>query len=284
MPVNYDIIKNWSIVPVRQHYDRRDTIIYNLGVGAGALESLADADLTLVWEERLRALPTMAAVLAAEPYWYDDPRAGFSWTHSVHGEHSIDWHAPIPPEGDLISHCRVEELYDKGAGRGATLVTRRTLMCEKSGAQLATIRQTVFFRQDGGFGGTAIAPKPRPIPEGASDIQRSLTTRPEQALLYRLSGDLFALHIDPTFAQATGFDGPILHGLCTYGIAGAAIVDALCGGDGARLRRLDARFSAPVFPGDRIATSMWRLRPNEASYRCQVGDRVVIDNGYARFD
>jgi acyl dehydratase len=284
MAIDYDIIKSWRIAPVRQRYERRDTIIYNLGIGAGALEKLGDADLTLVWEDRLRALPTMVAVLAQNAYWFDDPRTGFTWEHSVHGEQSIEWHAPLPPEGDVISHCQVEELFDKGIGRGALLVTRRTLVSEPSGIELATIRQTVFFRRDGGFGGTAIAPKPRPVPNGAPHLRRSLVTRPEQAILYRLSGDRFPLHIDPAFARRGGFEEPILHGLCTYGVAGAAIVDALCHGDGNRLRRLDARFSAPAFPGERIDTSIWRLGPNEASYRCLVGDRIVIDNGYARFD
>ncbi|MDB5714819.1 MAG: MaoC-like dehydratase [Sphingomonadales bacterium] len=284
MVANYDVIRNWPVPVVRQRYDRRDTIIYNLGIGAGAVATLADVDLTLVWEERLRALPTMAAVLARERYWFDDPRTGLDWAHSVHGEQSILWHAPIPSEGEVIAEGCVEELYDKGEGRGALLVTRHDLRCAASGSELATIRQTVFFRRDGGFGGTALAPKPRRVPDTPPDIRRSLVTRPEQALLYRLSGDLFPLHVDPAFARANRFDTPIIHGLCTYGIAGAAVVDALCGGDGDRLRQLDARFSSAVLPGDRLDTLIWRLGPNEASYRCLVGDRIVIDNGYARFD
>ncbi|MGK2911993.1 MAG: MaoC/PaaZ C-terminal domain-containing protein [Sphingobium sp.] len=269
---------------MRCTYGLRDTILYNLGVGANAIPSATDADLTLTWEERLIALPTMAAVLGWEPAWYYEPEVGLDWRNTVHGEQSIEWHAPIAPAGEIIAQSSVDELYDKGAGRGALLVIRRELRDALTGAPLATIRQSIFFRKDGGFGGPNDAPRPRQVPASQPDIRHTLVSRPEQALIYRLSGDLFALHIDPAFAQAAGFDGPVLHGLCTYGFAGRALIAELCGGAGDRLRRMDVRFSAPVTPGDTIETLIWRLGPGEAAFRCQVGERIVIDNGYARFD
>ena len=281
--LDYDLVKNWTIPAERQRYTRHDTILYNLGVGANVIDRQSEIDLDLVWEERLRALPTMAAVLAIEPYWYHDKRTGIGWEHSVHGEQSIEWHGVIPPEGEIVGESSVEEVYDKGVGRGALMVLRRTLSDGATGARLATVRQTVFLRKDGGFGGTAIAPPPRPVPERAPDLVWTSRTRPEQALIYRLSGDYFPLHIDPEFARNGGFAEPILHGLCTYGVTGHALIDALCNGDGSRLKRLDARFSAPVIPGETIETQIWQTGDGEASYRCRIGDRTVINNGYVRF-
>jgi acyl dehydratase len=281
---NYDVIKSWPTAPVSQRYSARDTIIYNLGIGANVVESPADADLSLVWEERLRAFPTLVTVLGVEPYWYSDPRTGLAWERSVHGEHSIEWHAPLAPEGEVIGRSVVEELFDKGPGRGALLVLRRTLSDAASGQALATIRQTVFFRADGGFGGPTGAPMPSKTPDSAPDNVISLATRPEQALIYRLSGDHFPLHVDPAFAVAAGFPKPILHGLCTYAIAARAVVAGLCDGRSERLRRMDARFSSPVFPGETIDTQTWRLGRGEGAYRCRVGERVVIENGYVRLE
>ena len=283
MAANYDIIRSWPTTPVRQRYSGRDTIIYNLGVGANVIEDAAHADLSLVWEERLSPFPTFVTVLGVEPYWYSDARTGLDWRQSVHGEHSIEWHAPIGAEGEVVGRSSVEELFDKGPGRGALLAVRRTLSDAATGQALATIRQGVFFRADGGFGGPTGARKPPRVPATAPDSVVSLATRPEQALIYRLSGDLFPLHVDPAFAVAGGFPAPILHGLCTYAIAGRAVAAGLCDGHSERLKRLDARFSAPVFPGEVIDTEMWRLEAGEGAYRCRVGERVVIDNGYVRF-
>jgi len=282
--IDYSAIKSRLIPAVRHAYNCRDTIIYNLGVGANAIDTANEADLTRVWEERLEALPTMVAAMAWEPYWYSDPDVGLGWQNSVHGEQSIEWHAAVPVEGEVVGQASVEEIYDKGSGRGALMVMRRELTDAKNGKRLATIRQGVFFRQNGGFGGPAGGPKSRPVPEAEPDLRQSLTSRPEQALLYRLSGDRFPLHIDPTFARAGGFDSPILHGLCTYGFAGRALVEQLCGGDGTKLRQMDCRFSAPVIPGETIEILIWRLASGECAFRCRVGERIVIDNGYARFD
>lgn len=280
--LNYEFLKSRIGEPVRQSYGRRDTVLYNLGVGANVVESAASADLSLVWERRLQALPTMATVLGEEPYWFDDPRARLDWRQSVHGEHHVEWRAPLAPEGDVIGQSAVEEVYDKGAGRGALLVSRRTLSDAASGRTLAVIRKGVFFRGQGGFGGPA-APDVTPTPQRAPDLTALLGTRPEQALLYRLSGDEFPLHVDPAFAAEAGFAGPILHGLCTYAISARAVIAALCDGDGARLRSFGVRFSAPVFPGETIETLIWKLGPGAAAVHSRVGERIVIDNGRAEF-
>jgi acyl dehydratase len=281
--LNYQIVKNWISAPVRHKYSYRDTILYHLGIGANVIETPAAADLSLVWEERLQALPTMASVLAVEPFWFDDPRTGISWQHAVHGEQSIEWHLSLPTAGEVIGISCVEEIFDNGKDKGALVVFRRILKDAATGCTIATLRHSAFLRADGGFGGPKGAPKPRSVPDSAPDIVICLATRPEQALLYRLSGDLFRLHIDSEFASKAGFSQPVLHGLCTYGIAGRAVVTALCEGQGSRLRRFDARFSAPVFPGELITTDIWRLGAGEASFRSRVGARTVISNGFAQF-
>lgn len=282
MTIDYEFLKGRPTASITQRYDRRDTIIYNLGVGANVIDAPTDASLSLVWETRLSPIPTMVTVLGVEPYWYDDPRTGLAWRQSVHGEQSVILRAPLSPEGEVVGRSTVEDVFDKGPGRGALLVLRRTLSDASTGEEIAIIRQSVFFRADGGFGGPTDAPKPRAVPDSAPERTVMLGTRPEQALLYRLSGDRFPLHVDPAFARAGGFPGPILHGLCTYAIAGRAVAAGFCDGEGARLRRLDARFSAPVFPGETIETDLWRLGAGEASFRCRVGDRIVINNGYAQ--
>ena len=283
MQLNYEFLKTRIGDPVRQSYGCRETILYNLGVGANVIESPASADLSLVWERRLQALPTMATVLGEEPYWFDDARTGLDWRRSVHGEHHMEWRAPLPAEGEVIGQSAVEEVYDKGAGRGALLVTRRTLSDAASGRTIAVIRKGVFFRGQGGFGGPT-APAAVSPPQHAPELTVSLGTRPEQALLYRLSGDNFPLHVDPAFATEAGFTGPILHGLCTYAIAARAVIAGVCDGEAARLRTFGARFSAPVFPGETIETLIWLLGPGAAAVQCRVGERTVIDNARVEFD
>jgi acyl dehydratase len=151
---------------------------------------------------------------------------------------------------------------------------------------LATVRQVSFLRGDGGKGGTsAEAEPPYSVPERAPDATLTLTTRPEQALIYRLSGDYNPLHADPAVAAEAGQPRPILHGLCTYGIAGRALLRLLCAGAPERLKRMDCRFTAPVFPGDRVTVAVWRETPGRAAFRASVEARaqVVLDNGYVEF-
>ena len=283
MPLNYHVVKDWPIPEQRQDYEIRDTILYNLGVGAGVIDSSDEVDLNYLWESQIKALPTLATVLAARaPPWLYDPKTSITWTNMLHGQESTVWHRPLKPAGSVISRSVVEEIYDKGEKRGALLVVRRDLRDAASDLPLATIRHSVFLRADGGFGGPAApasAAAPRP-PGRAPDLTLDLRTRPEQALIYRLSGDYYPLHVDPEFARNAGFQRPILHGLATYGIAARAVVRLLCDDDPARLIRFDARFTAPVFPGQTIRTEIWKTGQAVAHLRCRVDDRVVLDNGF----
>jgi acyl dehydratase len=187
----------------------------------------------------------------------------------------------LPAEGTVSATVRILDVFDKGVGRGAVLYVQTSLIDPADGAALATLHSTIFARGDGGFGGPPGNPPPlEAVPERTPDITNVYKTAPGQALLYRLLGDRNPLHSDPDFARRVGFDRPILHGLCTYGIAVRALVKDMCGHDPARIAHLEARFTAPVFPGEEILTEMWRTDEGGA-FRALVPGRgtVVLDRG-----
>jgi acyl dehydratase len=280
----YTKVKNWPIPEAVQSYTARDTILYALGVAAAT--SNPAEDLSFVYEKKLRALPTMAMVLAPGPLWVADPATGIDLRKLLHGEQSLILHKPLPAEGTVVSRSRVEEIYDKGADKGAVMIILRELFDQASKDLLATARSSVFLRGNGGFGGSAEGqPRPHPIPERAADATLDLPTRPEQALIYRLSGDINPLHVDPKFAAGGGFDKPILHGLCSYGVAGRAVLKLLCGNDPARLKALNVRFASPVFPGETLRTEVWKEGPGRAAFRVHVVERdlLVLNNGYVEY-
>lgn len=287
MTLNYEKVISWPIPEVTQEYTKRDTILYALGIGAATNNPVDDDSLSFVYEKGLVAFPTMAVVLAPEPFWIADPETGIDWKKLLHGEQRLTIHKPLPVTGKVIGRAKVDEVYDKGAGKGAVLVMSKQLVEASTGDLLATVGYSAFLRGDGGCGGrTEGAPKPHPIPERAPDATLDLVTRPEQAVIYRLSGDYNPLHIDAIFARAAGFDKPILHGLCSYGVVGRAILKVLCQGAAERLRRLDVRFANPVYPGETIRTEIWREGANKASFRARVVERdvIVMNNGLAEFE
>jgi acyl dehydratase len=286
MPLDYEMLMALPPRENRQTYTRRDTVLYALGVGAG-IGAAQDQDLRFIYEEGLQALPTMAVVLGNPGFWQREPEMKITWQKVLHGEQSIRLHRPLPVEGAVVSQFRIVEIYDKGADKGALLYSERKLYDDATGDLLSTISQSSFLRGDGGFGGTAVNERvPYPVPEGAAaDHVELLATRPEQAMIYRLSGDYNPLHVDPQVARSVGFDGPILHGLCTYGLAGRAAVKTVCGGEPHRLKRLDVRFSSPVYPGETIEFHIWNTQPGCAALKARVVERdsLVLNNGYIEF-
>nr|WP_245405665.1 MaoC family dehydratase [Sphingobium sp. Sx8-8] len=167
------------------------------------------------------------------------------------------------------------------------MVIQTREISHEDGTHIATVRNTNYLRGDGGHGGSeGQQPAPYPVPDRAPDAVLAIPTRDDQALLYRLaSGDMNPLHADPAVATGAGFERPILHGLATYGVAGRALLALLTGNDPARIRRIDARFSAPVYPGETIETALWREGPGKAAFRCRVveRDKVVLNNGYVEY-
>lgn len=287
MPVNYEKVKNWPFKEVTHQYTHRDTILYAVGVGAATSNPVADEDLQFVYERKLVALPTMAVILAGTGSWVGHPDTGITLTKLLHGEQFLTIHKPLPAQGTLVGQERVDEIYDKGADKGAVLYVSRDIRNKENGDLLATVGMSIFLRADGGFGGKSEGqPKPHTIPENrAPDASLDLITRPEQAAIYRLSGDYNPLHLDPKIATAAGFEKPILHGLCSYGVAGRAIIKLLCSNDASRLRKLNVRFASPVYPGETLRTEVWNDGPGKAAFRVKVVERdlVVINNGLAEY-
>ena len=281
MAIDPDKLKAWPFRPVEQRYTQRDTILYALGLGLGA-DPMDEEQLRFTFEEAdgFAALPTMPVVLGSPGFWSRDPESGITWARMLHGEQAIELHGPVPAEATITATNRIVELIDKGEGRGALIYLEREIV-DAGGARIATLRSTTFARADGGFGGPAGPVKPvHPLPERPPDAAMDWPTLPQAALIYRLSGDPNPLHASPAVAKAAGFDRPILHGLCTLGIAGWAVLRTMCGGDPGRLRSVSLRFSAPVMPGEMIRTEMWR-DGDVVSFRALAGDRVVLNNGHA---
>ena len=198
----------------------------------------------------------------------------------VHGEQKVELHRPLPPAGEFTTQSRTVGAFDKGEGKGAILVNE-TVWLDASGEKVATLTGSSFCRADGGFGGpTEGAPEPHVVPSRKPDETVQISTREDQALLYRLNGDRNPLHSDPDSAKRSGFARPILHGLCTYGITCRAVLQAVTDFDPDQILSHQARFSAPVFPGDTLSIDLWR-DGKEISFEARVAarDAVVIKNG-----
>jgi len=272
-------------IVTHQRYDKRDVMLYAAAVGAG--HQGEDADLALICEDGLRALPAMAVVLATPGFWQMEPQYGIDWQRVLHAEQSVTWEHELPVEAEVRSELTVDAIIDKGAAKGALLYWSRHIYDEADDRLLATLRYVSFLRGDGGKGGSGDAAPvpPYPIPDRAPDRRASAQTRREQALLYRLCGDYNPLHSDPRVAHKAGLDRPILHGLCTYGFAGRMLQREVCANDSARVKRIDARFSAPVLPGDTLDLEIWNEGPGRAAYRVTARERnvVAINNGYMEF-
>ena len=282
MAIDYDRLLALKIPDAEQSYDAKDCILYALGVGLG-LDPVNEDELPFVYEKNLKVLPTQSAVLASPGFWLRDLDTGIDWVKLVHGEHSMVLHKALEGHGTLTSKTRVLDVVDKGEGKGAIVYSERTLFDKATGDLVATIVQTTFCRGDGGFGGPPRPQRPvHAIPDRAPDLICELATRPEAALIYRLSGDPNPLHVDPAVAKTAGFAKPILHGLATFGVAGHAVMKMVCEYEPARLASIAGRFSAPVFPGETIRTELWR-DGDVVSFRAKVVERdvVAINNGRA---
>jgi len=279
MPINYDALKSWQFGDIEQIYTQKDCILYALGLGYGS-DPVDPGHLKYLYEAGLEVFPTMPVVMASPGFWLIDPATGVDWKKVVAAEQGITIHRPLPAAGRLIGRMRVTEIYDKGAAKGALLAYCRDIYDGATGALLCSVEGSSFLRGDGGFGGTAVAPPPpQSAPDRAPDGAVDIATLPQAALIYRLSGDYNPLHADPAVARQAGFSRPILHGLCTFGIACRGVLDFL--GHGVSIRHFSGRFSSPVYPGETIRTEIWRLDGGGLAFRCSIPARnaVVLSNG-----
>lgn len=283
MAIDPDYLLNIDLPEVRQTVGPREYALYALSVGVGQ-DPMDERQLRFVGGfGDVDPFPSMPVVLGHPGFWLSDPKTGVDAVRLVHGEQGMTVHAPCPSAGEVVGKTRVTGLVDKGEGRGALLYWEKDLRDAETGTLLATTRSTVFLRGDGGFGGPdGPVKQAHKMPETEPELTFDSAVRPEQALLYRWQGDDNPLHRTPSVASKAGFERPILHGLCTMGMASHALLAMLCDYDTARFKAIDLRFTAVVFPGETLRTEMWR----DGSFRTRVleRDKVVIDNGFFDYD
>lgn len=265
--------------PSTRSWDSKDVMLYALGVGAGLDELELTTENTRGVD--LVTLPSMAVILGGGGMNALAGIGSFNPVLLVHGGQSFTVNAPIPTSGTVTTQGEVTAIWDKGSGAVVEVTSSSSL--EGSDEVLFTNVTSIFLRGEGGYGGDRgpSGPHNEP-PDTAADHQVVLSTRGDQALLYRLSGDRNPLHSDPSFASAAGFDRPILHGLCTYGFTGRGLIQGLCDGDATRLSSMEGRFSSPVYPGESLTVRMWRTGDGQATFTTHgADDRVVISSGRA---
>lgn len=286
MPLEYEKLMSTRFDRTTHRYAKKDTILYALGLGVGSVDPTDRGELKYVYEKDLVALPTLAVTLAAGAMTLADPKYGVNYRLLLHAEQSLTMHKPLPVEGAVYSETQIDEIYDKGAAKGAILYMTRRLYDAANDELLVTMGNVAFLRGDGGFGGKSEGqPRPRPVPiDGPADLRLALPPSVNQALIYRLAGDYNPLHIDPEVARAAGFDRPILHGLCAYGMVGRALIKGLCGDDPTKLRRLDVRFTNPVFPGEPLHVEVWNIGAGDAAFRLVASERKVVVEDFGRFE
>lgn len=285
MPVlDTERLLRYKVPEAHDLYDARDTILYALGTGAGMASHVDDLDF--VFERRLKALPSMAFVLGTPGFWAMDPAAGLDWPRLLHGEQSLVLYRPLEAQGEIIGNTRIGDIADKGPGKPALVRIHRTLT-DVSGALVAELSEVWVLREAGGFCGERTFPSPPQVvvPDTPAPYSLDLPTSPQQALIYRLSGDRNPLHVEAETARIGGFDRPILHGLSSLGLVARALVHLNCDSDPTRLSSLSARFTSPVYPGETIRTESWQ-DGDEIVFRAIASERdiVVIDGGTATVD
>jgi len=278
MPINPDAVGS-KTEPFETSWTSKDTLLYAVGIGAGAEELAFTTENSEGIDQQV--FPTYPVVI---------PGGGgamrnigtFNPAMLVHGEQRVTLHKPIPPDGSATVTSEIVGIYDKGK---AAVVASETRAVDPGGDPLYTTYMSAFIRGEGGWGGDRGPGGARNVPpEREADHSVTYQTSPDQAFVYRLSGDRNPLHTDPKFAAMGGFDRPILHGLCSYGFTGRALLHALAGSDPARFHHIEARFSSPVLPGDALTISMWRTSAGEAVFQTAKQDgTVVIDQGLVRF-
>jgi NAD(P)-dependent dehydrogenase (short-subunit alcohol dehydrogenase family)/acyl dehydratase/putative sterol carrier protein len=273
MALNLDAIGK-KIGPLTKEYTWKDVVLYALGVGAGFDE------LEYCYEQNLKVIPSFSIASVFEFLQQVGVDSNADLSGILHGGQDIIFHSPIPTEGKLTTEGAITHMYDKGADTGALVVAEAETF-HSNGQKLFTNIFTIFSRKDGGFGGDPGPNEKLEFPDRPPDFEEQANPSPDQPLLYRLSGDMFMLHADPEFAKASGFEKPIMHGLCTHGYACRALVKHLFPGEPERMSRLQVRFSRTLYPGESVTTQIWKMEEGRGLFRtlnAQKGD-VVIDQG-----
>lgn len=280
MPLNPEAVGTAG-EPYDASWTSKDALLYAVGIGAGTAELAYTTENTNGVDQQV--FPTFAVVIGWGAGSAMRNIGTFNPALLVHGQQAITLHKALPMSGSARLQGRIVAMYDKGTAAVVVAETNATDLHD--GQPLFTNVSSAFIRGEGGWGGDRgpSGPKNQP-PDRTPDHQVTYQTSPDQALLYRLSGDRNPLHSDPSFAAMGGFDRPILHGLCTYGFTGRALLHTLCGGEASRFRHIEGRFTSPVFPGEALTVSMWETGNDAAVFTTSVGDRAVIDQGLLLHD
>jgi acyl dehydratase len=265
MPIDPEKASGGKLPETENSWDRDDVILYHLGVGAGMEKPTDPKELEYTYEKNLKVLPSFAVVpvFGSLMNMFKVPGIDINVALILHGEQAIQIHKPIPVASEVVSEGRIAGLYDKG--KAALIVLEVETREKDTGDKLFTNQFSVFARGEGGFGGESGPKAGNKPPDRAPDVVAESRTLPQQALIYRLCGDKNPLHLDPEFAKMGGFDVPILHGLCSYGVVCKSVVDEMLDGAVEKVAGYSARFAGVVFPGETIVTSMWK-----------EGDKILI--------
>jgi len=279
MALDYDKLMATKIVDLRLRYEDSEAILYALSIGMGR-DPLDRKELPYVYEQGdvFKTVQTLATVLVPDMF---PPGLGWDFGQVLHSEQRMQLYRPLPPRADILINKRVADVFDWGPRKGALFLFEADARLASDDTMLFTLGCTVMARGDGGFGGpSGKGPRPHRAPRRDPDLSCDISTREDQALLFRLTGDRNPLHADPAVATRAGFGVPILHGMCSYGIACRAILKTICDYDYTLIESFDGRFTSPVLPGDVITTDMWQ-DGNIVSFRCSVKDRdvIVLRNG-----
>lgn len=258
MPIDPAVAIGADLGVTKFEWTSNDVLLYHLALGAGASPT-SEQELGYVLEDRLKVLPTFGVVAPNfrmfEPPAVTFPGIDIDLSRVLHGTQSITVHDPLPSAGQAIAHSRITDVWDKGK---AAVIIQEASVTTPSGDPLWTTRSAIFARGEGGFGGSRGPSDRLPAPTGDPVLEVEVPTLPQQALLYRLCGDRNPLHADPAFATMAGFDRPILHGLCTYGVVCKALVDNLLAGDVTRVATFSTRFAGILFPGEPLRVRAWQ--------------------------
>jgi acyl dehydratase len=256
MPIDRDKAMAYEFPEGTGSYSNDEVILYHLGVGAG-VPATDPGELEYTYEKDLKVLPSFVTtvLLSGGGSMMSVPGLEFNPMMLLHGEQDIEIHRPLPPEAKMKGRTRIADIYDKGK---AALTILENSVSTEDGEPLFTTRMALFMRGEGGFGGESGPPAANQAPDREPDAVFEAATLPQQALLYRLNGDKNPLHCDPEFASMGGFDVPIIHGLCSYGITCKAVVDGMLDGDPTRVARYQARFKGVAWPGETYQVRCWK--------------------------
>ena len=275
MPIDPDVLVGATLPEIAFTWTESDVLLYHLAVGAGTAPGDNLSAQALRWTvegDRLQVLPSFGIVaptfhLTEPPH--ELPGCDIDLSHVLHGTQTIEVHRSIPASGSVTVTTRITDVWDKGS---AAVIVQEGTATAADGTDLWSTRSSMFVRGEGGWGGERGPSVARlEVPERDPDLDTSYATTPQQALLYRLCGDRNPLHADPAFAKAAGFPAPILHGLCSLGIALRMVVDGLLDGDAAAVRRVTARFAGVVFPGETIHVRAWAA-DRDVRIEATIGD------------